>query len=81
MQPMVPEGVWKLPESSRFLLWAELDSGSLNVLENLGEKGFFLRKRIPISIGKLGIGKQSEGRQANAGRNLSGYQFFGRQQP
>ena len=59
--PMFPEGILELPESSHYLLWAELDSGRLSVLENRGAKGFMLLKRIPISIGKLGVGKQFEG--------------------
>jgi hypothetical protein len=61
IRPLVPVGVWQLAPSTRFLLWVELVQGRLNVLENLGEAGLVLRKRIPISIGKQGIGKKVEG--------------------
>jgi murein L,D-transpeptidase YafK len=42
-------------------LWAELENGHLNVLERVGREGLVLRKRIPMSIGKQGIGKRLEG--------------------
>lgn len=60
-QPLVPAGVFSLSASTHYLLWVELEQGRLNVLENLGEAGVVLRKRIPISIGKQGIGKRLEG--------------------
>src|SRR5690606_22345005 len=62
-QAMVPEGVWSLPPDTRYLLWVELSVGRLSVLENLGDGGLVLRRRIPVSIGKRGIGKQEEGDQ------------------
>ena len=60
-QPLAPNGVWQLGPDTHYLLWVELAQGRLNVLENLGEAGIVIRKRIPVSIGKQGIGKQSEG--------------------
>jgi murein L,D-transpeptidase YafK len=60
---VVPQGVWSLPSSTRYLLWVELSAGRLSVLENLGDGGLVVRRRIPVSIGKRGIGKQAEGDQ------------------
>ncbi len=59
--PLAPAGALRVAASTRFLLWVELGQGRLNVIENLGEGGLVLRKRIPISIGKRGVGKQVEG--------------------
>lgn len=61
LSAVYPAGVLQLPSSARYLLWAELEAGRLSVLENLGGQGLVLRKRIPISIGKEGMGKQVEG--------------------
>lgn len=61
MMPVMPEGVLRLPTSARYLLWAELAQGQLNVLEQVAPDSFVLRKRIPASIGKSGIGKLREG--------------------
>ena len=60
-QPLTPAGVLELAPATRYLLWVELEQGRLNVLENLGDAGVVLRKRIPVSIGKQGIGKRQEG--------------------
>lgn len=60
-QPLAPAGVMSLATQTRYLLWVELAQGRLNVLENLGESGIIVRKRIPVSIGKNGIGKVREG--------------------
>lgn len=60
-EPLVPAGALKLPASARYLLWVELASGQLNVLEQVAPDSLVLRKRIPVSIGKRGIGKLSEG--------------------
>jgi murein L,D-transpeptidase YafK len=62
-QAVVPEGLWSLPAGTRYLLWVELSAGRLNVLENLGDGGVVVRRRIPVSIGKRGIGKREEGDQ------------------
>ena len=59
--PLMPSGVLRLPASARYLLWAELAQGQLNVLEQVAPDSFVLRKRIPASIGKRGIGKLREG--------------------
>ncbi len=59
--PVAPAGALRVADSTRFLLWVELGQGRLNVIENLGDAGLVLRKRIPISIGKRGVGKQVEG--------------------
>lgn len=59
--PLLPAGVLALAPSTHYLLWVELEQGRLNVMENLGEDGVVIRKRIPISIGKHGIGKRQEG--------------------
>lgn len=56
-----PDGVMELTAATHYLLWVELEQGRLNVLENLGDAGVVLRKRIPVSIGKHGIGKKQEG--------------------
>lgn len=58
---LAPAGALQLPASARYLLWAELGSGQLNVLEQVAPGSLVLRKRIPASIGKQGIGKQREG--------------------
>jgi len=60
-QPLTPTGVLQLSPETRYLLWVELAQGRLNVLENLGDAGIVIRKRIPVSIGKQGIGKHTEG--------------------
>jgi murein L,D-transpeptidase YafK len=62
-EPLLPEGVWMLPASTRYLMWVELEQGRLNLLEHVPGGGLILRKRIPVSIGKQGIGKLKEGDQ------------------
>ena len=59
--PLKPANVLSLAASTRYLLWVELEQGRLNLMENLGEDGIVVRKRIPVSIGKQGIGKRFEG--------------------
>ena len=61
MEPLAPVDVLALAPSSRYLLWVELEQGRLDVMENLGDAGIVIRKRIPVSIGKQGIGKRTEG--------------------
>jgi len=61
--PVVPEGVLMLPPSTQYLMWVELEQGRLNLLERMPDGGLVLRKRIPVSIGKQGIGKLKEGDQ------------------
>jgi murein L,D-transpeptidase YafK len=56
-----PAGALQLPAQTRYLLWAELEAGRLSVLENHGDQGWSLLRHIPISIGKNGIGKLTEG--------------------
>lgn len=58
---LAPAGLLRLPASARYVLWAELEQGWLNVLEQVASDSFVLRKRIPASIGKRGIGKLREG--------------------
>ncbi|MES2606153.1 MAG: L,D-transpeptidase family protein, partial [Pseudomonadota bacterium] len=60
-QPLTPVGLLALAPTVHYLLWVELEQGRLNVMENLGDDGIIVRKRIPISIGKQGIGKRQEG--------------------
>jgi murein L,D-transpeptidase YafK len=62
-EPLLPEGVWMLPDTTRYLMWVELEQGRLNLLEQVPGGGLILRKRIPVSIGKQGIGKLKEGDQ------------------
>lgn len=62
-EPLMPEGVWMLSTATDYLMWVELEQGRLNLLERLPEGGLILRKRIPVSIGKQGIGKHAEGDQ------------------
>lgn len=58
---VVPSGTLLLPDTMRYLLWAELQQGRLHVLEKIGNEGLVLRKTIPLSIGKAGFGKEKEG--------------------
>ncbi len=52
-----------LGASTTYLMWVELEQGRLNLLERMPDGGLVLRKRIPVSIGKQGIGKLKEGDQ------------------
>lgn len=61
--PLVPQGVLQLPPTASHLLWVELEQGRMNVLERMPDGGMIVRKRIPVSIGKQGIGKLKEGDQ------------------
>jgi hypothetical protein len=61
--PMVPEGVLMLSSAADYLMWVELELGRLNLLERMPDGGLIVRKRIPVSIGKQGIGKLKEGDQ------------------
>lgn len=61
--PMVPEGVLMLSPATDYLMWVELELGMLNLLERVPDGGLIVRKRIPVSIGKQGIGKLKEGDQ------------------
>ena len=61
IEPLAPAGLLALAPTARYVLWVELEQGRLNVMENLGDGGIVVRKRIPVSIGKQGIGKRSEG--------------------
>lgn len=56
-----PEGLIALPEDTQYLIWTEMNAGRLNLLERIAEKKYRLIKRIPISIGKEGFGKEVEG--------------------
>lgn len=60
-EPVLPEGLLKLAEEERFLLWVELAGGRMHVLERDGRGGMTQRQIIPISIGKNGFGKKVEG--------------------
>jgi murein L,D-transpeptidase YafK len=62
-EAVVPDGLWMLPAGTPWLMWVELEQGRLNVLERDAQGGLILRKRIPVSIGKQGIGKNREGDQ------------------
>jgi murein L,D-transpeptidase YafK len=59
--PMVPDGVLMLSNATDYLMWVELELGRLNLLERMPDGGLIVRKRIPVSIGKQGIGKVKEG--------------------
>ena len=61
--PLVPEGVLMLSDATDYLMWVELEQGRLNLLERVPDGGLIVRKRIPVSIGKQGIGKLKEGDQ------------------
>lgn len=61
VEPVAPAGALRLPAAARYILWVELASGQLNVLEQVAPDSLVLRKRIPVSIGKRGIGKLREG--------------------
>ena len=60
-EPMLPTGVLKLADKEQFLLWMELNTGTLNVLGRNANGGMDLVKVIPASIGKAGFGKEEEG--------------------
>jgi len=59
--PMLPEGVLRLPETERYVFWAELEHGRLNLLERQSNGGLTVIKIIPMSIGINGFGKELEG--------------------
>lgn len=61
--PVVPAGVLMLSAATDYLMWVELEQGRLNLLERMPDGGLIVRKRIPVSIGKQGIGKLKEGDQ------------------
>ncbi|MDP1931305.1 MAG: L,D-transpeptidase family protein [Gammaproteobacteria bacterium] len=60
-EPQRPEGILKLADGQRYLIWVELQRGRLNVMEKQDNGGLVTRKIIPISIGKNGYGKEVEG--------------------
>ncbi len=60
-EPQRPQGVLKLAEDQRYLIWVELQRGRLNVMEVQEHGGLITRKIVPISIGKNGYGKEVEG--------------------
>ncbi len=60
-QPQRPDGILKLAEDERYIIWVELNRGRLNLMELQDDGGLLIRKSIPISIGKNGYGKEQEG--------------------
>ena len=62
-EPKWPEGLLLWPSSERYLLWVELEEGWLKVLERRDNGGLVMRRQVPVSIGKMGIGKTREGDQ------------------
>jgi len=60
-EPQRPQGVLKLADDQRYLLWVELKRGRLHVMERQDHGGLNTIKIIPISIGKNGYGKELEG--------------------
>lgn len=62
-EPRWPEGLLQLPASQRYILWVELEQGWLKVLERRDNGGLVMRRQVPVSIGKQGIGKEREGDQ------------------
>jgi murein L,D-transpeptidase YafK len=58
-----PAGLIFENRSQPFLLWVELDAGRLQVIERLTTGGYVTRLTLPVSIGKNGIGKRTEGDQ------------------
>ena len=61
LEPQRPQGVLKLAAHQRYLLWVELKSGRLHVMERQSHGGLSTIKIIPTSIGKNGYGKEIEG--------------------
>lgn len=59
----MPESVLLLSHTYRYLLWAEVTTGTLHVLERDTGGGMVTRLKIPMSIGKQGYGKLREGDQ------------------
>ena len=60
-EPQRPQGVMKLADDQRYLLWVELKRGRLHVMERQDHGGLNTIKIIPVSIGKNGYGKELEG--------------------
>ncbi|TFH75183.1 hypothetical protein E3V39_03380 [Gammaproteobacteria bacterium LSUCC0112] len=60
-EPQRPQGVLKLADDQRYLLWVELKRGRLHVMERQEHGGLNTIKIIPVSIGKNGYGKELEG--------------------
>jgi murein L,D-transpeptidase YafK len=58
---MLPEGVLRLSPNERYIVWIELNTGRLKLLEQQPDGGLLVRKDLPISIGKNGFGKEREG--------------------
>lgn len=57
----IPAGLIHDEQNSRYLFWAELEAGTLHLLERT-ETGSYLKKNsVPISMGKAGFGKEVEG--------------------
>lgn len=59
--PQRPQGILKLSTDQRYVVWVELERGLLNLLEQQPDGSLEVRKVIPVSIGKNGIGKELEG--------------------
>ena len=57
----VPAGLITNKHSAPYLLWVEMDTGLLHLLERTGEQRYLRRAQIPMSIGKKGYGKEVEG--------------------
>lgn len=60
-EPQKPQGVLRLADDQRYLLWVELKRGRLHVMERQDHGGLNTIKIIPTSIGKNGYGKEVEG--------------------
>ena len=59
--PQRPRGILKLSSDQRYVVWVELERGRLNLLEQQPDGSLEVRKVMPVSIGKNGIGKEVEG--------------------
>ena len=60
-EALLPAGVIRLADSEQYLLWVELNTGKLHLLERIATGGMITRQIIPVSIGKNGVGKLIEG--------------------
>ena len=58
-----PAGLISVPDDIRYVFWTEFSNGNIYLLERIAQKRYKTLKRIPISIGKKGFGKEVEGDQ------------------
>lgn len=63
MEARRPEGLIRLPKTTKHVLWVDLNEGNLYVLERDDDARFRLKESMSVSIGKRGYGKVRKGDQ------------------